>query len=130
MKRALLIIAAVALVLATAAVSSAMWGMRGSYTQEEQKFLEETSELRKDLHAKKFEFREALRKGEYQKAENLEKEIEAAEAKLEEKAGKAGVKTGRGHKGHGMGPYAEHRGGRHMMMGGCGGSGCAGPCGQ
>jgi|Deesub1362A_J573_1020465.scaffolds.fasta_scaffold00045_114 hypothetical protein len=114
MKKAAVAIAVI-VVLAVAGVSYAhMWGwgggpaygpgymMRGYFSAEDQKLLDETVDLRKDLHTKRFELREALRKGEYEKAETIEKEI----AKLEDKLyDKVGTRTGRRYgRGFGRGP--------------------------
>lgn len=84
----------------------------------DQKFLDETADLRKTIHGKMFDLREAWRKGE--KAEALEKEVEELKDKLFEKAESAGIK-------------GKHKYGRHdrSHSRGCGdgpGTGC-GPCG-
>lgn len=118
MKKALIGFTALALLLGAVA-AYAQWGpmMRGAFTTEEQKIFDETLELRKDLHLKRFEFREALRKGEYQKAEALEKEIEAISEKLEAKLGPIMEKRG---------PVAKRGWGRGYGYGTCGGQ--CGPC--
>jgi hypothetical protein len=78
--------------------------------EERQKFLEETVDIRRKLHDKKFDLREAYRTGDEAKAEAIEKEIEELQDKLAEKGGfkkgkKRGYKKGkkRGY-GRGFGP--------------------------
>lgn len=81
------------------------WGggpmMKSSLSAEEQKALDETSELRKGLVLKKFELREAFRKGEYQRAEAIDKEITELVEKLKAKLGDKKVwgKHGKGKRG-------------------------------
>jgi len=124
MKKALIVLGGLLLLLASV-TAYAQWGMpmmRGSYSVEEQKALDETLELRKDLHLKRFEFREALRKGDYQKAEAIEKEMDAIAEKLEAKLGPVYGKA-KARRGYGMG-YG--RCGGPCGQGTCG----QGPCGQ
>jgi hypothetical protein len=73
------------------------------------KFLDETVEQRRELHSKRFDYMEALRLRNYEKAETLEKEIEAIQDKLEANSG------GTEGKGFGRG-YGRHSG----MYGSCG----------
>jgi hypothetical protein len=94
--------------------------MRGAFGPEDQKLLDETADLRREAHAKRFELREALRKGEYEKAEAIDKELDGIEGKLSEK----------------LQPLKGKRSGRDFARrGGYGpgygqGYGCPGPCGQ
>jgi hypothetical protein len=72
--------------------------------EERQKFLEETADIRRELHEKKFDLREAYRTGDEAKAEAIEKEIDELRDKLAEKGGfKKGKKRGYG---RGYGPRA------------------------
>jgi hypothetical protein len=72
-----------------------MYGWKGGY---DQKFLDETVDLRRELHNKKFEYFEAARKSETdpEAITNLEKEIQSLNEKLFEKDGRAGDRGGRG----------------------------------
>lgn len=65
-----------------------MMGWGGSGYDYDQKFLDETTELRKELHNKKFEYFEALRnpKTTTETVTKLEKEINELQEKLNEKA--------------------------------------------
>jgi hypothetical protein len=62
------------------------WGGQGYGT--DQKFLDETADLRKELHEKRFEYMEASRdpKIKYETWAELEKEIYGIQSKLREKA--------------------------------------------
>jgi hypothetical protein len=62
-----------------------MYGQRGGY---DQKFLDETVDLRKELHNKKFEYFEAARNSETDNTTltKLEKEIREIQEKISEKA--------------------------------------------
>lgn len=69
----------------------------GAGSEENQKFLDETSELRKELHNKRFEYMEMSRNSDtsVESISKLEKEIYGLEDKIREKAprtatGKAG----------------------------------------
>lgn len=110
MKKAVITLAVIA-ILSIAVLSYAhMWGggysvgymmspgymMKGIYSPTNQKFLDETADLRKNLHTKRFELEEALRKGEYERAEGIEKEIIELEDKLYEKGGKRYSRFGGG----------------------------------
>ncbi len=86
-----------------------MWGGPGMHMQgygawnkESRKFLDETVDLRKDMHAKMFDYREAWRRGDEEKAKALEKELDELGKKLDEKAGDMGLR--RGYPGRGYGP--------------------------
>lgn len=83
--------------------------MYGGGDKESRKFFEETADLRKELHNKMFEYREARWAGDEEKVEALDKDISELRAKMYEKAEGAGItkRSGRG----GYGP------------GGCGGPG-------
>lgn len=65
------------------------------------KFLDETSDLRKELHAKKFEYMEAVRdpKADDKKIAKLEKEIDELQDKIHEKAPKRAYGRGYGRRG-------------------------------
>lgn len=64
----------------------------------DQKFLEETRDLRKQLHEKRFEYFEALRNPETSKEtiEKIEKEITELQQKIYEKAPKTAFRGGAG----------------------------------
>ncbi len=108
MKKAIIALIAIG-ILSVGAVSYAhMYGSgpgRGYQGAESGKFLDETADLRKELHEKTFEYREAYRAGDEKKAEALEKEITGLQEKLLDKAGDAGVFAGRGRRGFGPGGY-------------------------
>jgi hypothetical protein len=107
------------------------------------------ADLRKTLHDKKFQFREALRKGDEEKIEALEKELHKLKDELYEKLGvtdKRGKYGKRGKRGKGYDRRGHGPGWGHDS-GGCGGPGyggyggsdygragygygdCGGPCG-
>jgi hypothetical protein len=71
-----------------------MYGERGGY---DQKFLDETADLRKELHSKKFEYFEAVRNPETDSTTitKLEKEIREIQEKIYEKAPRTAYKGGR-----------------------------------
>jgi hypothetical protein len=58
------------------------YGPGYGYTEETQKYFEETADLRRDLHTKRFEYYEALRAGDTKKAEKIAREIEELTEKL------------------------------------------------
>ena len=92
-------------------------GYKGRFadTEEGKKFLEETADLRKKIHDKKFDLKEAYRKGDEKKAAKIEGEIDKLREKLYEKAEKAGINKKRGYgRGYGRG---------HGGCGSCGGPG-------
>lgn len=113
--------------------------MRGGDGYDE-KTMDETYDLRKALHDKKFQFKEALRKGDEENIEALEKELRKLKDELYEKLGVTGKsgkrgkygKRGKGYDRRGHGPRWGYD------SGGCGGpayggyggyGGCGGPCG-
>jgi len=74
-------------------------------TEEGKKFLKETTDLRKMIHDKMFELREAYLAGDEKKAEKLEKEVDELREKVQEKAEKSGINKSRGYgRGYGGGP--------------------------
>jgi hypothetical protein len=81
------------------------YGYGGGYDNEErQKFLEETADIRRALHEKRFDLREAYRTGDEAKAEAIEKEMEELRDNLAEKGGfDMGKRRGYG---KGFGPRA------------------------
>lgn len=130
MKKTVAVVAVVALLSIAAVASAHMWGwgggpgygghMRGGYgpgyggymrgwgpgtlSEDDQKLFNETADIRRDLHEKKFDFREAWRAGDKEKAEAIEKEIDALQEKLSAKLGpEFGGKYSRGY-GRGFGP--------------------------
>ncbi len=70
-----------------------MYGQRGGY---DQKFLDETADLRKELHNKKFEYFEAARNSETDNTTltKLEKEIREIQEKISEKAPRTAYRGG------------------------------------
>lgn len=132
MKKAIIALIAMG-VLSFGALSYAhMWGYgpgRGYQGEESGKFLDETADLRKQLHEKTFEYREAYRAGDEKKVEALEKEITGLQEKLHDKADAAGVSRGYG---RGFGPGKHMWGYDQKGYGrgyGPGGYGCQGPYG-
>lgn len=75
-----------------------------------EKFLDETTEIRRAMHEKRFELREAYRTGDEEKAEAIEKELDGLRGQLAGKAREEGLKRGdrRGYakRGWGYGPRA------------------------
>ena len=65
------------------------------------KFLDETATLRKEIHTKMFDLKEAYRAEDDKKIEALEKEMDTLQDKMKEKAKAAGLNKGR----RGMGRY-------------------------
>lgn len=128
MRKALIALLAIG-ILSTGAVAYAhMWGPGtgpgwGYQSDEGKKFLDETAELRGELHKKMFEYREAWRTGDEKKVTALDKEISGLQEKLYDKAREAGISTDRGFGG-GFGPGMMWGYGRGS---GPGGYGCQGP---
>jgi hypothetical protein len=80
--------------------------MYGGGDKESRKFFEETADLRKELHNKMFEYREARWAGDEEKVEALDKDISELRAKVYEKAEGAGItKRSGGCGGPGYGRY-------------------------
>ncbi len=83
-------------------------------------FFKDTLDLRKQLHEKMFELREAYFSGDEKKAEKLGKEVEGLQEKLYEAAKEHGIISTEGYgKGYGRG-YGGHMGqgyGGHMGPG-------------
>jgi hypothetical protein len=73
-------------------------------SEEGKKFLEETADIRRELHEKRFDLREAYRTGDEEKAEAIEKEVEELRDQLAEKGGFD--KDARRGTGRGYGPRA------------------------
>lgn len=69
--------------------------------ENDEKFLDETAELRRELHQKRFEYREAVRdpKTEEQTVATLNKEIDELQRKISEKAPKGAYGMGYGRRG-------------------------------
>ncbi|MEJ2182745.1 MAG: hypothetical protein P8Y66_04400 [Nitrospirota bacterium] len=108
------------------------WGGNSAYSSEQaQKFFQETADLRRDLAGKMFDYREALRTGDQEKADALTKEITDLRTKIQKKGGPGvfGPRT----FGPGYGPgmmYGYGPGyGPGMMYRGGPGWGCPGPGG-
>jgi len=83
-----------------------MEGRTGQVSAEQQKFFDETRELRKAMHDKRFELMEAYRTADpdEKKIDGLEKEIAGIKEKIQAKAKELGVTTGPGFCGNpGMG---------------------------
>jgi hypothetical protein len=108
-------------------------GMTRGGKEVDQKKLDETYDLRKTLHDKKFEYREVRRKGDKDKLEALEKEIEKLKEEIYEKTGITGKKGKRGKKygRRGYGPRGGYdSGGYGGGYGDCGGPGYGGQGGR
>jgi hypothetical protein len=76
----------------------------GAQSEEAKKFFEATVDLRKKLHEKMFEYREAYRTGDEKKAETLDREIDELRAQLYAKAKETGFTGGWGGPRRGFGP--------------------------
>lgn len=88
------------------------------------KFFEETADIRKALHEKMFDYREAYRAGDEKKAEALEKDITELREKLYEMAKDAGISAGwESGPRSGYGPGARGGWGGGYGPGNCGGPG-------
>jgi uncharacterized membrane protein (DUF106 family) len=74
-----------------------------AYAHMSRKFFEETADLRKELHNKMFEYREARWAGDEEKVEALDKDISELRAKMYEKAEGAGITKRSGRGGYGSG---------------------------
>ena len=89
-----------------AAAFARPWEMMGGQTTEisaeQQKFFDETKEMRKAMHDKRFELMEAYRTGkpDEQKIDGLEKDIAGIREKIQGKAKELGVTTGVGNCGN------------------------------
>lgn len=117
MRKPLIAVMIIALLsIGAGAAYAHMWG----YGVEDLKALDETTDLRKERVIKKFELKEALRNGEYEKADAIEKKM----IKLDEELYKKGVsrkdRRGYGKSGKGYG----------RQGGGCGCQGQYGPYGR
>ena len=75
-------------------------GYGGAYDKDTQKFLDETADLRKELHDKRFEYMEAVRAGDEKKAEQLAAELDKLAETLYDKAPRTTA------RGYGRGPGA------------------------
>jgi len=144
LKRAVVVLAVIALVALAGAASAHMWGWGGGpgmmqgwgpgYSGEDKKLLDETADLRRELHAKKFDLAEAYRSGDSEKAEALRGEVSKLQGQLAEKLGPRFGGYGRGYaRGGGWncpGPYggAQGPGGWNCPGPGAQGpGGCPGP---
>jgi hypothetical protein len=102
MKKVFIGLIGLTFLLIAAAAFAHPWGMMGGkagqVSAEQQKFFDETKEMRKAMHDKKFELMEAYRTGnpDEQKIDGLEKEIAGIRAKLQDKAKELGAATGFG----------------------------------
>jgi hypothetical protein len=134
MKRALIAIGVVALLAAGTTAYAHMYGwgggpgygghmgqgygqMWGYADKDTEKFLEETADVRRELHEKRFDLREAYRTGDEAKAEAIEKDVAELREKLREKGG---FKAGPG-RGYGRGldrGYGPRAGGGYGYCGG------------
>lgn len=105
MKKLLIIITGLTLLFISAAAFARPGGMiRGNdqITAEQQKLFNETKDLRKELHDKRFELMEAYmaQNPDEQKISVLEKEIDSLRAKMQDKAKTLGVTAGFGNCGN------------------------------
>jgi TolA-binding protein len=104
MKKIIVGVMALTLLLITAAAFARPWGpgMKDVATSvEQQKFFDETRELRKAMHDKKFELREAYRAQtpDEQKIAKLEKELSDMREKIRSRAEELGIGPGEGFRG-------------------------------
>jgi hypothetical protein len=106
MKKVFIGVIGLTFLLIAAAAFAHPWGMMGGKTgqisAEQQKFFNETKEMRKAMHDKKFELMEAYKTQtpDEQKIEGLEKEIAGIREKIQDKAKELGVTTGSGNCGN------------------------------
>lgn len=90
-------------------------------SDEARKFYAETFDLRKALNEKRFDFNEALRSGDEKRADEVAKDIEAIQDKIQDKAEKSGVYKQRKYgRGYGPGPGGCGNCGDGPRRGGCG----------
>ena len=112
------------LFLATVAFAKpcGMWATDVQVTAEQQKFFDETRDLRKEMHEKKFELRELyLTNADQAKIDALQTDIEALRAKIQDKAKDLKITSG-------PGACADQGAGCFTGQGrGCNGNG---PCGK
>lgn len=108
-----------------------------------QKALDATAPLRREIHNKWFDYREAVRKGDQKQAEAISAELQKLRAELADKLGMpAGMGMGNSPVGMGMGPMhhrmmgqggvkscPKHPGGGPAMLGGAYGMSQGGPSG-
>src|SRR3990172_6625345 len=138
MKKVSVIVIGLALLLIAGLAFARPWGMMGpnaAVTAEQQKFFDETKDLRKQVHDKRFELRELYRTPNADKAkiDALESEVAAIRTQLQDKARELNVAGGRGFGGYsencpnyyqgagpgscGTCPQEGNRRGRGMMQG-------------
>jgi hypothetical protein len=104
MRKIIVGVMALTLLLITAAAFARPWGpgMKvADASVEQQKFFDETRELRKAMHDKKFELREAYRAQvpDEQKIAKLEKELSDMREKIRSRADELGIGPGAGFQG-------------------------------
>lgn len=124
MKKILTIIAVLTFMLFAVAAFARPWGMMaagGSVTPEQQKFFDETKELRKQMHDKRFELMELNRnpKADNIKVAELENEINTLRAKVQDKAKDLNYAAGCGNCGN-----------KSLNCPNNGSWNCSGPCGN
>jgi hypothetical protein len=104
MRKTVIGIMVLTLLLITAAAFARPWGPGGKnieITAEQQKFFDETRDLRKQMHDKKFELREAYRaqNPDEKKIAALETDVNNLREKIQGRANELGVEPGSGFKG-------------------------------
>lgn len=105
MKKVLIAVIGLTLLFISAAAFARPGGMMRCNTEitaEQQKLFDETKDLRKEMHDKRFELMEAYRvqNPDEQKISALEKEIDITREKMQNKAKELGITTGFGNCGN------------------------------
>ena len=130
MKNIFLVIIGLSLLLLAAVAFARPWDMGqngGNISAEQKQFFDATKDLRKEMHAKRFELMELSRTGADQaKIDTLESEIEALRTKIQAKAEELGIAGGPGNCGK-LGANCNMRQGMGRGMQGMGCNG-GGPC--
>ncbi len=101
MKKAYMVVIALTFLFAATVAFAKPWGFKGQNTQitaEQQQFFDQTQELRKQMHDKRFELMELYRNpnSDNVKIAELENEINILKAKIQEKAKELKVTQGCG----------------------------------
>lgn len=96
MKKIYVLVVVLSVLLVSAVAFAGPWGLRSadqSYSENEQKFFNETKSLRKELHNKRFELMELYRTPDADKSkiDLLEKEIAEGRKTIQEKAAELNI---------------------------------------
>jgi len=122
MRKVLVALTVLAVLAVSAAAYAHMWGggygmmgygpgygMMGYGPGYDNKAYDETADLRREINSKRFDYMEAVRTGDTEKAAALDKELDELATKLTEKVGDTpytgGYGRGYGRGGYCLGPY-------------------------